>query len=133
MKAHSGTGPGSERGETLEHIITQMGGKERGAGSHGCPGGYAVQFLPAFCRETVGTSPGGQGVIHKQIDKVLTGKYTAIPAFVGIMALLFFFLTFGVIGAWLSDMMELGIGWFTGICDRGLRPMGSIRWCIHDD
>jgi ferrous iron transport protein B len=63
------------------------------------------------------------------IDRILTGKYTAIPAFVGIMALIFW-LTFGVIGSGLSDLLELGIDAFTNLCDRGLTAYG-INEVVH--
>lgn len=53
------------------------------------------------------------------MDRILTGKFTAIPAFVGIMGLVFW-LTFGVIGSWLSDLLEAGISWLTGIVDTAL-------------
>ena len=62
----------------------------------------------------------GRKLEHKRsvaIDKILTGKYTALPCFAGIMALVFW-LTFGVVGSTLSDWMTLGIDWFTGVVDR---------------
>jgi ferrous iron transport protein B len=69
---------------------------------------------------------------HQQsmrIDRVLTGKYTAIPCFFGIMFLVFF-LTFNVIGKWLSDLLSLGIDALTGIVDRGLTAYG-INPIVH--
>lgn len=54
-----------------------------------------------------------------KIDRVLTGKYTAIPAFICIMGLVFW-LTFGVIGAFLSELLDGGLGWLTELADRGL-------------
>ena len=115
--------------ETLEHIITQME-QERGLDRMAALADMRFQFITALCRETVvHPRESRERIRSKQIDKVLTGKYTAIPAFVGIMALVFF-LTFGVIGAWLSDMMELGINWFTGICDQGLTAYG-INPVVH--
>ena len=115
--------------KTLEHIITQME-QERGLDRMAALADMRFQFITALCRETVvHPRESRERIRSKQIDKVLTGKYTAIPAFVGIMALVFF-LTFGVIGAWLSDMMELGIGWFTGICDQGLTAYG-INPVVH--
>ena len=49
-----------------------------------------------------------------KMDKILTGKYTAIPAFIAIMGLVFW-LTFNVIGAWLSGLLEMLIGWLTDL------------------
>jgi ferrous iron transport protein B len=74
-------------------------------------------------------SESKERVRSRRIDQILTGKYTAIPAFMGIMALVFY-LTFGLIGAWLSDVMELGISWFTDLCDRGLTLYG-INPVVH--
>jgi ferrous iron transport protein B len=88
------------------------------------------QFISALCRETVvHPSESKERVRSRKIDQILTGKYTAIPAFIGIMALVFY-LTFGLIGAWLSDAMELGIAWFTDLCDRGLTLYG-INPVVH--
>lgn len=58
-----------------------------------------------------------------KIDKLLTGKYTAIPIFLGIMFLIFW-LTFGVIGQGLSDLLESGIGWVTSMADTALTNYG---------
>ena len=69
---------------------------------------------------------------HKRsvaIDKILTGKYTALPCFAGIMALVFW-LTFGVVGSTLSDWMTLGIDWFTGVVDRALTAY-QINPVVH--
>ena len=57
------------------------------------------------------------------MDKVLTGKYTALPCFIGIMALVFW-LTFGVIGAALSDLLTLGIDAVTNATDHALTAYG---------
>ena len=78
-------------------------------------------FIEKLCSATV-VKPG-ESLEHKRsvaIDKILTGKYTALPCFAGIMALVFW-LTFGVVGSTLSDWMTLGIDWFTGaFCPRSL-------------
>ena len=63
------------------------------------------------------------------IDRVLTGKYTAFPVFCGVMVLVFW-LTFGVIGSWLSDLMQLGIDALTGLVDWGLTAYG-INPVVH--
>ena len=74
----------------------------------------------------------GESREHKRsvaIDKVLTGKYTALPCFIGIMALVFW-LTFGVIGAGLSDLLTLGIDALTDLTDRALTAYG-INPVVH--
>ena len=58
-----------------------------------------------------------------EMDKVLTGKWTGIPAFIGIMSLIFY-LTFGPVGSFCSDMMENAISWFTDLADKGLSLWG---------
>lgn len=64
-----------------------------------------------------------------QMDKVLTGKYTALPVFFGVMFLVFW-LTFNVIGSKLSDLLSLGIGALTNLCDKGLTAYG-INPVVH--
>lgn len=107
----------------LEHMIIQME-EERGLDRMAALADMRFTFITQVCRETV-VHPGEskERLRSKKIDEILTGKYTAIPAFVGIMALVFY-LTFGLVGAWLSDSMELGIAWFTALCDRGLAAYG---------
>ena len=87
-------------------------------------------FIERLCDKTV-VRPG-ESREHKRsvaIDKVLTGKYTALPCFIGIMALVFW-LTFGVIGAGLSDLLTLGIDALTGLTDRALTAYG-INPVVH--
>lgn len=87
-------------------------------------------FIEKLCSATV-VKPG-ESLEHKRsvaIDKILTGKYTALPCFAGIMALVFW-LTFGVVGSTLSDWMTLGIDWFTGIVDRALTAY-QINPVVH--
>ena len=62
------------------------------------------------------------------IDRILTGKYTALPCFIGIMALVFW-LTFGVIGAGLSDLLTLGIDALTNLTDHALTVYGINPLC----
>ncbi len=81
-------------------------------------------LLNALCDKTV-VRPG-ESREHKRsvaMDKVLTGKYTALPCFIGIMALVFW-LTFGVIGAALSDLLTLGIDALTNLTDHALTAYG---------
>ena len=65
----------------------------------------------------------------RRIDKVLTGKYTGIPAFVAIMALVFY-LTFNVIGAWLSDILDIGITALTHVVDNALTAF-NVNSVLH--
>ena len=55
----------------------------------------------------------------KKIDKVLTGKYTAIPSFIVIMAMIFW-LTFSVVGAWLQNLMDMGITYLSNLCENAM-------------
>ena len=65
----------------------------------------------------------------QRIDRILTGKYLAIPIFIAIMGLVFF-LTFNVIGAWLQDLLEKGIGVLADAADRGMTAAG-VSDSIH--
>ena len=65
----------------------------------------------------------------RKIDRFLTGRFTAIPAFIGIMALVFF-LTFNVVGAWLQAILEMGIEWLTEAVDVALSA-GNIAPAVH--
>ena len=88
-------------------------------------------FLETLCRKTV-VRPH-ESKEHKRsmdIDRVLTGKYTASPCFLGIMALVFV-MTFSLVGGFLSDMMELGVGWVTNLIDLGLTAW-DINPVVHD-
>lgn len=99
--------------EMLEHIVKQME-TERGLDRSAAIAHMRFDFIERVCEETV-VKPreSKEHVRSTKIDSVLTGKYTAIPCFVGIMALVFW-LTFGVIGAFLSDILDIGI---TGLGD----------------
>ena len=88
------------------------------------------RFLEPLCRKPV-VRPH-ESKEHKRsmaIDRVLTGRFTAIPCFLGIMALVFV-LTFTVIGGTLSDLMELGVGWVTDLIDAGLTAW-DINPVVH--
>ena len=105
--------------QTLEHIILQLeeeGKKDRMAAL----ADMRFNFITSLCEKTVvKPSESKERIRSEKIDKILTGKYTAIPAFIGIMALVFW-LTFGVIGTALADLMEQGISWLTGVVDGAL-------------
>ena len=65
----------------------------------------------------------------QRIDRLLTGKYTAIPFFILIMGLVFF-LTFGVVGVWLQDLLAAGIGWLTDMIDASL-TVAHVNPALH--
>lgn len=115
--------------ETLEHIICQME-EERGMDRAAAIADMRFSFIQQVCGKTVvKPKESKEHARSVKIDKILTGKYTAIPAFIGIMALVFW-LTFGVIGSWLSDMLDLGIGTLTDLTDAGLTAYG-INPVVH--
>lgn len=115
--------------EMLEHIILQME-EECGTDRQAALADMRFKFIEDICSQTVvRCHESKEHERSVKIDRVLTGKYTALPAFVGIMALIFY-LTFGVIGAALSGWMETAIGWLTEICDRGLTAYG-INSVVH--
>ena len=109
--------------ETLEHIVRQME-NERGLDRSAAIADMRFGFIEKICQETV-VKPreSKEHARSVKIDKILTGKYTAIPAFIGIMALVFW-LTFNVIGAWLSSLLELVIGWLTELVSAALLAAG---------
>lgn len=115
--------------ELLEHIITEME-DESGRDREAALADMRFRFIENVCQQTV-VKPVESKAHARSVkaDKILTGKYTAIPAFIGIMGLIFW-LTFGVIGAALSDWLEMGIGWFTNICDSALTTYG-INPVVH--
>ena len=98
--------------EMLEHIICQME-EERGLDRCAAIADMRFVFIKRLVEETVvKPQESREHARSRRIDKFLTGKYTALPAFVLIMALVFY-LTFNVIGAWLQALLESGIGILT--------------------
>lgn len=94
--------------EMIEHIICQME-EERGLDRAAAIADMRFSFIQNLVDETVvKPKESKERERSRRADKFLTGKYTAIPAFVGIMALVFW-LTFNVIGAWLQGILEIGI------------------------
>ena len=94
--------------EAIEHLILQME-KERCIDRSAAIADMRFTFIEKVCEQTVVKPKESKERIRSQkIDRILTGKYTAIPCFFGIM-LLVFYLTFNVIGAWLQNLLELGI------------------------
>ncbi len=115
--------------EMIEHIICQLE-KESGMDRQAALANMRFTFIDKVCQATVVKPRESKEHIRSQkIDRILTGKYTAIPMFVGIM-LLIFWLTFGVIGAWLSDLMDLGIGAVTELCDQALQA-AHVNEVVH--
>ena len=115
--------------EMLEHIISQME-KESGKDREAALADMRFRFIDRVCEETVVRPQESKE--HKRsvaIDKILTGKHTAIPSFIGIMAMIFW-LTFSVIGKILSYLMNIGINLFTNLCDQGLTTYG-INPIVH--
>jgi len=109
--------------EMLEHIIAQME-EERGMDQAAAMADMRFAFIQDVCTRTViKPRESREHARSVKIDTILTGKYTALPAFVGIMALVFW-LTFGVIGVWLSDGLELLIGMLTDTVDGALTAYG---------
>lgn len=109
--------------EMLEHIILQME-EESGKDRQAALADMRFNFIEKLCAETVVRPHESKEYKRSQmIDKILTGKFSAIPAFIGIMAFIFW-MTFGVIGAALSNLMEWGIGWLTNLCNQGLINYG---------
>ena len=115
--------------EMLDHSITELE-SETGLDREAALADMRFTFIEKLCAETV-VKPG-ESREHKRsvaIDRILTGKYTALPCFVGIIALVFW-LTFGVIGALLSDWMTLGIDALTGLVDGALAAY-EINPVVH--
>ena len=115
--------------EMIEHIISQME-EERGLDRAAAIADMRFDFIQKLVDETVvKPQESREHARSRKIDRVLTGKYTAIPAFVGIMGLVFF-LTFNAIGAWLQGLLELGIGYLTEAVDVCLTSW-NINEAIH--
>ena len=115
--------------ELLGHTIAELE-NETGLDREAALADMRFTFIERLCDKTV-VRPG-ESREHKRsvaMDKVLTGKYTALPCFIGIMALVFW-LTFGVIGAALSDLLTLGIDAVTNATDHALTAYG-INPVVH--
>ena len=105
--------------EMLEHIVTQME-SERGLDRLAAIADMRFHYIFNVCDNTViKPKESKEHLRSMKIDQILTGKYTAIPAFIVIMALVFW-LTFNVIGAGLSTLLEMGIGYLTELTSTAL-------------
>ncbi|MEE0772058.1 MAG: ferrous iron transport protein B [Anaerovoracaceae bacterium] len=115
--------------EMLEHIIIQME-EERGLDRAAAIADMRFRFIRKICDETVVKAAiSRERERSLRIDKILTGKYTAIPAFIGIMALVFW-LTFNVIGAILSEWLDMGITYLSDAVS-GLLEQCNVNPVLH--
>ncbi len=115
--------------EMLEHIVQQME-TERKLDRSAAIADMRFDFIERLCEQTVvKPKESRERIRSERIDRVLTGKYTAIPCFVGIMVLVFY-LTFNVIGAWLQNILQMGIDAVSDIVDRGLTAM-QVNEAVH--
>lgn len=115
--------------EMLEHIICQME-TERGLDRSAAIADMRYGFIEKVCEQTViKPRESREHARSRNMDKILTGKYTAIPCFIAIMALIFY-LTFNVIGAWLQGLLEMGIDALTVITDSALTA-ANVNFAIH--
>lgn len=115
--------------EMVEHIISQME-EERGLDRAAAIADMRFSFIGKLVdRCVVKPRESKERERSRRIDAVLTGRYTAIPAFAGIMALVFW-LTFNVIGAWLQGLLETAIEAITAFVDAGLTAW-NVNEVLH--
>ena len=115
--------------EMIEHIIVQME-QERGLDRAAAIADMRFHFIHQLVEQTVVKPRQSKEQLRSaQIDRFLTGRYTAIPAFVGIMALVFY-LTFGVIGLALQNLLEVGIDALTAAVDSTLTAW-NVNAAVH--
>ena len=115
--------------EMLEHIVCQME-EERGLDRSAAIADMRFDFIERLCSRTViKPQESRERIRSERIDRVLTGKYTAIPCFIGLMALVFY-LTFNVIGAWLQACLSAGIDRFSALTDAALSA-ARVNPAIH--
>ena len=115
--------------EMIEHIIVQME-RERGLDRAAAIADMRFSFIQELVAKTVVKPHESKEQLRSnRIDKFLTGKYTAIPAFIAIMGLVFF-LTFNVIGLFFQNLMEMGIDALTGVVDTALTNW-NVNAAVH--
>ena len=115
--------------EMIEHIIVQME-QERGLDRAAAIADMRFHFIHQLVEQTVVKPRQSKEQLRSaQIDRFLTGRYTAIPAFVGIMALVFY-LTFGIIGLALQNLLEVGIDALTAAMDSTLTAW-NVNAAVH--
>lgn len=114
---------------TIEHILKQLEA-ERGLDRAAAIADMRFSFIDNVCAQTVVKPHTSKEHLRSlEIDRILTGKYTAIPAFIAIMALVFW-MTFNVVGAWLTDGLDWLIGLATDKVDALLTSL-SVNESIH--
>ena len=113
--------------ETIEHILKQME-EERGMDRAAAMADMRYSFIENLCANTV-VYPSESKEAHRSkiIDKVLTGKWTALPSFFAIMALIFW-LTFDVLGGTMQEWLEGVIGWFTQVSEEAMISWNVDEW-----
>ena len=120
--------------DMLEHIVQQME-TEREVDRSAAIADMRFDFIERLCEQTVvKPKESKERVRSEKIDKILTGKYTAIPCFIGIMVLVFY-LTFNVIGAFLQGILEMGIDQLSRMAEAGLIALNvndAIRSLVID-
>lgn len=115
--------------EMLEHIVQQME-TEREVDRCAAIADMRFDFIERLCEQTViKPKESKERIRSEKIDRILTGKYTAIPCFIGIMVLVFY-LTFNVIGAWMQGILELGINKISALVDAALTA-AHVNSAIH--
>lgn len=115
--------------DMLEHIVLQTE-KEVGLDRAAAIADMRFRFIRSLSEETViKPKESKEHARSRSIDRVLTGKYTALPAFICIMGLVFW-LTFGVIGVWLQDLLAMGIDKLTEAADAALTA-GKVNSVLH--
>lgn len=115
--------------ELLEHCIVEMEAESNYDRNEALADMRYTFIEQAVALSVVKCRESKEHIRSVKIDKILTGKYTAIPVFIGIMFLVFF-LTFNVIGSGLSDLLSLGIDKLTQLTDKGLTAYG-INPVVH--
>ena len=115
--------------QLLEHIVKQME-QERGLDRSAAIADMRFTFIEKICNATVVKPKESKEHLRSvKFDKILTGKYTAIPCFVGIMGLVFY-LTFGVIGAFLQNILDMGITALGNIVDQWMTA-SNVNSVLH--
>ena len=115
--------------EMLEHIVQQME-TERQLDRSAAIADMRFDFIERLCEHTVvKPKESKERIRSEKIDRILTGKYTAIPCFIGIMALVFY-LTFNVIGAWLQGILEAGIDQISALADAAMTA-ANVNSAMH--
>ena len=115
--------------EMLEHIVRQME-TERGLDRSAAIADMRFDFIERLCAQTViRPQESKERIRSEKIDRILTGRYTAIPCFIGIMVLVFY-LTFNVIGGGLQKLLELGIDRLSALTDSALTQL-HVNPVIH--